>query len=183
MSAAITMRSDFNGDELRRLARTSRDSGQVRRLLSLAAIAEGKSRKEAAAVGLMDRQTLRDWVHRFNAEGPAGLIDRQSPGRTPKLNEARKEELDGLVAAGPAGQVAGLARWRCVDLVDVVRQRFGVEYHSTSISRILRALDFSHISPRPRHPKQDDEVIEAFKKRLPREADGGTTGSARGQSH
>ena len=183
MSAAITMRSDFSSDELRRLARTSRDSGQVRRLLSLAAIAEGKSRKEAAAVGLMDRQTLRDWVHRFNASGPSGLIDRQSPGRPPKLNETQKEELDGLVAAGPAGQVAGLARWRCVDLVDVVRRRFGVEYHPTSISRILRALDFSHISPRPRHPKQDDEVLEIFKKRLPREADGDTTGSARGQGH
>lgn len=183
MSAAITMRSDFGSDEWRWLARTSRDSGQVRRLLSLAAIADGKSRKEAAAVGLMDRQTLRDWVHRFNAEGPAGLVDRQSPGRLPKLNEAQKEELDGLVAAGPAGQVAGLARWRCVDLVDVVRQRFGVEYHETWISRILRALGLSHISPRPRHPKQDDEVLEAFKKRLPREADSGTTGSARGQSH
>ena len=183
MSAAITMRSDFSSDELRRLARTSRDSGQVRRLLSLAAIAEGKSRKEAAAVGLMDRQTLRDWVHRFNASGPSGLIDRQSPGRPPKLNETQKEELDGLVAAGPAGQGAGLARWRCVDLVDVVRRRFGVEYHPTSISRILRALDFSHISPRPRHPKQDDEVLETFKKRLPREADGDTTGSARGQGH
>ena len=165
MSAAITMRNDFGSDELRRLARTSRDSGQVRRLLSLAAIADGKSRKEAAAVGLMDRQTLRDWVHRFNAEGPAGLIDRQSPGRPPKLNEAQKEELDGLVAAGPAGQVEGLARWRCVDLVDVVRQRFGVAYHPTSISRILRALDYAHLSPRPRHPKQDDEVLEAFKKR------------------
>lgn len=131
----------------------------------------------------MDRQTLRDWVHRFNALGPAGLIDRQSPGRSPKLTEAQKEDLDGLVAAGPAGQVGGLARWRCIDLVDVVRQRFGVEYHPTSISRILRELDFSHISPRPRHPKQAGEVLEAFKKRLPREAGSDTTGSARGQSH
>jgi transposase len=165
MSAAITMRDDYSGAELRRLAAQSRDGGQARRLMSLAAVADGASRSEAAELGLMDRQTLRDWVIRFNLEGPAGLIARTSSGRRPKLSAAQKAELGRLVAAGPAAEAPGLARWRRVDLVAVVRQRFGIAYHETTIGRILRELGFAHISPRPRHPKQDGEVIAAFKKK------------------
>jgi len=115
MSAAIRIRNDYSADELRGLARTSKDGAQARRLMSLAAVAEGKSRVEAAAIGLMDRQTLRDWVIRFNDEGPEGLIDHKSPGRKSKLNPQQKSQLAQLVEQGPGDHVPGLIRWRCVD--------------------------------------------------------------------
>jgi transposase len=80
MAAAVRLREDYGADDLRRLACKAQNGAQARRLMAVAAIADGKSRAEAAAVGLMDRQTLRDWVHRFDAHGPEGLIDRKSPG-------------------------------------------------------------------------------------------------------
>jgi transposase len=164
MSAAIKMRSDFSGDELRRLASAAHDGEQTRRLMALAAIADGKNRTEAATIGLMDRQTLRDWVIRFNEHGPDGLINKKTPGRPSKLTAEQKRQLAGIVEEGPANLVPGLIRWRCIDLVPVVKKRFGVECHAGTINRILRELGFSHISPRPQHPKQDEQVIEEYKK-------------------
>ena len=161
---AVKMRDDYSGEELRALAAQARDGAQARRLMALAAIADGKSREEAAAIGLMSRQTLRDWVHRFNAEGPEGLVNRKSPGKPSKLTAAQKKELAAIVAEGPQKHVPSLARWRCVDLQKLIKERFGVDYHPTSISRLLHALGFSHVSARPRHPRQDEEVIEDFKK-------------------
>jgi len=168
MSAAIRMRNDYSADKLRGLARTCKNGAQARRLMSLAAVGEGKSRLEAAAIGLMDRQTLRDWVIRFNDEGPEGLIDHKSPGRKPKLNHQQKSQLAQLVEQGPGDHVPGLRRWRCVDLAALVNDRFGVDYHPATIARILHELDYSHISARPQHPKQDEEVIETFKKTSPK---------------
>ena len=164
MSIAIQMRDDYSGDELRRLANAARDGEQTRRLMALAAIADGKNRTEAAAVGLMDRQTLRDWVIRFNEEGPEGLINKKTPGRPSKFTNEQKRQLAEIVEEGPANHVPGLIRWRCIDLVPIVKERFGVECHKETIGRILRELGFSHISPRPRHPKQDKQTIEQYKK-------------------
>ncbi len=161
---AVKMRADYSGEELRALAAKSRDGAQARRLMALAAVAEGKSREEAAAIGLMSRQTLRDWVHRFNAEGPEGLVNRKSSGKPSKLTAAQRKELAAIVAEGPQNHVPSLARWRCVDLQKLIKERFGVDYHPTSISRLLHALGFSHVSARPRHPRQDAKVIEDFKK-------------------
>src|SRR5512147_328600 len=126
-----------------------------------------KSRAEAAAVGLMDRQTLRDWVVRFNAEGPEGLIDRTSPGRPPKLTPAWKQELRQVVEDGPRKHVAALVRGRRADLAAVAKARFDVDCHATTIGRVLRALGFSHISPRPRHPAKNEQAAEEFKKTSP----------------
>ena len=164
MSAAIALREDFSAKDFRALARDSRDAAQCRRLLALAAVAEGRSRGEAAEIGGMDRQTLRDWVHRFNAEGAAGLLDRKTAGPPPKLTAAQKAELAAIVEAGPDRQATGLVRWRRIDLKAVIEDRFGVVYHERSVSRLLHELGFSHLSARPRHPEQQAEVLEDFKK-------------------
>lgn len=164
MSAAIALREDFSAADLRALARRSRDPRQCRRLLALAAVAERRSRGEAAEIGGMDRQTLRDWVHRFNAEGPEGLLDRKTDGPPPKLTAEQKAELAAIVEAGPDLQETGLVRWRRVDLKAVIADRFGVIYHERSVSRLLHELGFAHLSARPHHPAQKAEVLEDFKK-------------------
>ena len=164
MSAAVGLREDFSASELRALAGKSKDTRQCRRLLALAAVAEGRSRAEAAAIGGMDRQTLRDWVHRFNAEGLDGLLDRHRSGATPKLTAEQKSELAELVEAGPDPEVDGVVRWRRVDLQAVIEARFGVSYHERSVSRLLHELGFVQMSARPQHPAQDPEMLGAFKK-------------------
>lgn len=164
MGAAVRLREDFGAEELRRLACKAVNGLQARRLMALAAIADGKSRAEAASVGLMDRQTLLDWVVRFNAEGPAGLIDKPSPGRRAKLTPSHKEALRQLVEDGPGQHKPDLVRWRRADLAAVIKDRFAVDCHATTIGRMLRQLGFSHVSPRPRHPEKDDQAADTFKK-------------------
>jgi transposase len=164
MPGAIKLRDDYGGEELRRLAAVSRDGAQARRLMALAAIYDGMSRAEAAAVGLMDRQTLRDWVIRFNEHGPDGLLNKKPSGRPSKLTDQQRRELAEIVEKGPADYVPGLARWRCIDLVSVVKERFDVEVHLATIARILHELGFSHVSARAQHPAQDAQTIEEYKK-------------------
>src|ERR1700692_4688945 len=101
MGGAVGLRQDFGADELRRFAAKAKDGAQARRLLALAAVHDGMKRSEAARIGGMDRQTLRDWVHRFNQYGPEGLIDIKPPGRPSKLSEEQKEALKQLVETGP----------------------------------------------------------------------------------
>lgn len=164
MGSAVKMRSDFSAGELRRLAKVSRDVNQSRRLLSLAAILDGMSRQDAARVGGMDRQTLRDWVHRFNAAGPDGLKDAWYGGPEPRLSPAQKAELAEIVETGPDPAVDGVVRWRRVDLKRVIAERFGVQYHERHVGTLLKQLGFSHMSARPRHPGQDARIVEEFKK-------------------
>ena len=164
MGGAVKLRQDIGADELRRLAAKAKDGTQVRRLLALAAVHDGMNRSEAARIGGMDRQTLRDWVHRFNQHGPDGLIDIKPPGRPSKLSEEQKEALKQLVEAGPDLATDGIVRWRCVDLRRVLGQRFGVDLSEVSLGRALKKLGFSHISARPQHPIQDPEAIATFKK-------------------
>ena len=161
---SIQLREDYDAAELRRLAKQSRNNRQTRRLLSLAAVYDGMSRTDAAQIGGMDRQTLRDWVHRFNAEGPDGLADRPRPGRECWLSEAQLAELAELVETGPDPAVDGVVRWRRIDLKRVIEERFGVVYSERAISDLLARLAFSHISGRPQHPEQDARVIAGFKK-------------------
>jgi len=92
------------------------------------------------------------------------LIDRKSPGRKPRLTATQRATFRDIVAVGPDPARDGVVRWRCADLAAVIKARFGVEYHATSVGKLLRSLCFSHVSARPRHPKQDLEVIGAFKK-------------------
>lgn len=112
----------------------------------------------------MDRQTLRDWVHRFNAEGPNGLRDRWRNGSVCRLTPDQLSVLSALVTAGPDRARDGVVRWRRVDLQRVIEERFGVTYHERHVSALLKRLGFSHVSARPRHPGQDVSVMEAFKK-------------------
>jgi transposase len=164
MGRAVEMRNDFSSSELRRLAKSSKDVNQSRRLLSLAAIAEGMSREDAARIGGMDRQTLRDWVHRFNASGPEGLKDIRGTGPKPRLTSENRDKLATLVEAGPNLAIDGVVRWRRIDLQKVIKERFGVDYDERYVGKLLKQLGFSHISARPRHPAQDAEIIQAFKK-------------------
>src|SRR5215204_2615233 len=126
MATAVTVRADFSTDELRRLAAASKHANQSRRLLSLAAVLDGMSRADAARIGGMDRQTLRDWVHRFNERGPEGLKDSWSKGHPPRLSGEPLAQLAEVVETGPERAVHGLLRWRRVDLQQVVAERFGV---------------------------------------------------------
>ena len=167
MSACIALRDDYDSIALRGLARRSGDPRQVRRLLALAAAYDGRSRTEAAMVGGMDRQTLRDWAHRFNEEGPDDLKHRCGAGRPRLLTHEQMSELSVIVEIGPDPEVDGVVRWRRIDLKRVIEERFGVIYSERTISDLLAALSFSHISGRPQHPRQDQRVIEAFKKTSP----------------
>jgi len=166
MGAAVGLRKDFDARDLRRLAAAAKDADQARRLLALAAVYDGMSREDAARIGAMDRQTLRDWVHRFNNDGVDGLIDAKSPGRPRKLSVAQQEELRRLVEAGPDPAKDGVVRWRCVDLKRVLGERFNVNLSEVSLGRVLKRLGFSRISARPLHPVQDHEAIATFKKKL-----------------
>jgi transposase len=164
MASAVKLRMDFSAKELRRLAAAATNANQSRRLLSLAAIVDGMNRTEAARIGGMDRQTLRDWVHRFNAHGPDGLKDNWSKGKPSRLSAAQRAEVAELVETGPDRAVHGVVRWRRIDLQRVIAERFGLVYHERTVGKLLKALGFSHVSARPRHPGQDARTIEAFKK-------------------
>lgn len=167
MPAAISIRDDYSARELRQLAARARDADQSRRLLALAAVRDGMRRGEAARIGGMDRQSLRDWVHRFNQDGPEGLVNRPPPGRRSWLSADQLRELAEIVETGPDPHTDGVVRWRRIDLKQVIEERFGVVYAERSISRLLADLGFVHISARPQHPAQKPEVIAAFKKTSP----------------
>ena len=164
---AIVLRSDWNADRVRAAAREAADGTQVRRLLAVAAVYEGKARGEAARIGAMDRQTLREGVHRFNAEGPAGLVNRKALGAKAKLTPEQEAELAALIEAGPDLECDGVVRWRCVDLQKLIRERWGVAYHENSVGRLVKRLGFRRLCARPRHLGQDPAEIEAFKKVFP----------------
>jgi transposase len=168
MPAAVKMRSDYSAEELRRLAARSKHANQSRRLLSLAAVADGMSREEAARIGGMDRQTLRDWVHRFNTQGPDGLKDIRTKGNPRRLSPEQLATFAEIVETGPDRAKDGVVRWRRIDLKRVIEQRFGVVYHPRTVGKLLHSLNFSHISARPQAPGQKAETIAAFKKTSPR---------------
>jgi transposase len=166
MTIAITRREP-GADGLRREARRCRDAAASRRMLALALVLEGSSREEAARHAGMDRQTLRDWVHRYNAEGLAGLRDRPRPGRKPRLTAGQEAELVTAVDRGPDPERDGVVRWRRVDLQALIEQRFGVRLHERSVGKVLRRLGFSRLSVRPRHPKADEAAQAAFRQASP----------------
>jgi len=140
------------------LARASCDANQTRRLLSLAVIYDGGRRADAARTGGVGRQIVRDWVERFNALGPEGLIDRKAPGISSKLNDNHRAELARIVERGPISAVDGVVRWRLIDLAEWVRERFGIAVSEATMSRTLKALGFAKLSARPRHYAQDEGV-------------------------
>lgn len=169
MTLAIT-RTDLTARDLRREARLSRNADQARRCLALALVLEGRSRTEAAQSVGMQRQTLRDWVHRYNAQGVAGLVDRPLPPRPGLLRPEHLIEFDRIVEAGPDVAVDGVVRWRRVDLKGVIERRFGVVMAERTVGDLLHARGFRHLSVRPRHPRCDEAVQGAFKKASPRQS-------------
>src|SRR3954453_3632286 len=124
MASAVGLRADYSAAELRRLAAVTKNASQSRRLLSLAAVLDGMNRTEAARIGGMDRQKLRDWVHRFNARGPQGLLDSWWKGPEPRLSNEQRAEVAELVATGPDQAMHGVVRWRRIDLQRVILERF-----------------------------------------------------------
>jgi transposase len=167
MGQAIVVRADYTAGALRRFAKRAKDVAQARRLLAIAAVLDGASREEAAKIGGMDRQTLRDWVIRFNEQGPDGLINIPSPGVPPKLDDEHKAFLVRLVEEGPVPAVHGVVRWRACDLIMQLQEEFALSVSDDTIYRALKELGFSHVSARPKAYKQDPEVMDAFKKTLP----------------
>ncbi len=165
MSAAVEItRTDHLPVELRAFAARSDNAAQTRRLLAIAMVLEGASRLDAARQSGMDRQTLRDWVLRYNEHGVDGLASRKPPGAAPKLSEAQMRELRGLVLAGPDPKTQKVVRWRCLDLREEVIQRFSVTVPERTIAKWLRKLKLTRLQPRPFHPKRDEAAQEAFKK-------------------
>jgi transposase len=134
MPSAVRLREDYLAEELRALARRSKNVNQSRRLLSLAAVRDGMDRGAAAKIGGMDRQTLRDWVHRFNALGPGGLFDNWTEGPKPRLSEAQLAQFAKVVEAGPDREIDGVVRWRRIDLKRVIGEKFGVDFDILSFS-------------------------------------------------
>jgi len=167
MAVAIT-RDDFSAADLRQAASRCDDSAQARRALALALVLEGKSRTEAARSAGMDRQTLRDWVHRYNEAGLEGLRNQPNLGAPPRKLASEQEQLVAeWVRQGPDAERHKVVRWRLVDLRDEIAAKFGVQLHERSVGKLLARLKFSHISARPRHPEQDAAAQEAHKKSLP----------------
>jgi len=157
MAVEIT-RKELSATELRREAGRTKDAKASRRMLALALVLDGRSRAEAAESCGMDRQTLRDWVHRYNAEGLAGLVDRPLPGRAPFLDAEQTSALAAIVEAGPNPETDGLVRWRRIDLCEIVERRFGVRLAERSMGAVLHRLGFTRLSARPRHPGSDAQA-------------------------
>jgi len=167
MAAPIALRADFNGPGLRQIAKRTQDATQARRLLALAEIYDGGSRTDAARIGGVTLQIVRDWVLRFNKHGPEGLINGKAPGNRPKLTEEQRQALARMVESGPIPAIHGVVRWRRKDLARWLLEEFRIAVDETTVGRALRALGFAKLSARPRHYAQNEFEREAFKKACP----------------
>ncbi len=165
MSAGVKItRTDLTSTQLRAAGVKLADAAQTRRLLAIGLVLEGASRAAAARQTGMDRQTLRDWVHRFNATGIDGLRSCPPPGRAPKLSKDQMAELRQWVIEGPNPTIHKVVRWRCLDLRAEVARRFSVTVNEITIGRWLAKMGLTRLQPRPYHPKKDPQAQEAFKK-------------------
>ena len=163
MASAVRLREDYSAEELRALARRSKTVNQSRRLLSLAVrSAMAWTEARAAKIGGMDRQTLHDWVHRFNGSGLEGLVDNWTEGPKPRLSAEQLAQFAQIVEAGPDREKDGVVRWRRLDLKRVIAERFGVDFHPRYVGKLLHKVGFPY-ERRPRHPAQDERIVEAFK--------------------
>ncbi len=167
MGAAVVLREDYSAEDLRALARESRDANHTRRLLSLAEIYDGGTRTQAARIGGVGLQVIRDWVLRFNKGGPNGLIDRKAPGKAPTLDQEQRRAMVDIVERGPTPAIHGVVRWRLVDLTQWMWEEFAISVSRQTLGRELRALGYVKLSARPRHHAQDGAAMETFKKNSP----------------
>jgi transposase len=162
MAVAIT-RQDLSAAGLRQAAARSRDANAARRMLAIAFVLEGRSREDAAETCGMDRQTLRDWVHRYNADGIAGLANRPAPGPVPRLSAEQEAAVERWVEDGPELERDGVVRWRCRDLQDRIGREFGVGLHERTVGKLLSKLAFRRLSVRPQHPESNPAAQAAFR--------------------
>jgi transposase len=160
----IPLRSDFDAAALRRLARKPNNAPLARRLLALAAIYDGAPRAEAAQIGGVTRQIVRDWVVKFNALGPDGLIDRKPPGLHSRLNDTHRAALVAIIEQGPIPAIHGVVRWRLVDLIQWLWEELRIPISKQTLSREVRALNYRKLSARPRHHAKSEAEVDAFKK-------------------
>src|SRR3954449_10423748 len=164
MRPGIALRPDYDAAQLWALAKATRDAGQSRRWRALAEIYDGGSRTKAARIGGVGLQTVRDWVVRFNARGPEGLIDGKAPGNACKLNDRQRQAVVNIVESGPMPAIHGVVRWRLKDLTLWIWEEFRISISETTLSRELRSLGYRKLSARPRHYAQNPAALEAFKK-------------------
>jgi transposase len=164
----VALRSDFNALAVRVAAKRSKDGPQTRRLLSVAAIYDGATRTQAAAMGGVTLQIVRDWVVKFNASGPDGLVDRKAPGQPSRLNDTHRSALAAIIESGPIPAIHGIVRWRIIDLCQWMFDEYDISIAKPTLSRELRAMGYRKLSARPRHHAQANGAIEDFKK-LPRQ--------------
>jgi transposase len=164
MTIPVALRGDFKASQLRGLARKTKDGPQARRLLALAAIYDGATRTEAAKIGGVTLQIIRDWVMRFNARGAAGLLDGKSPGQPSRLNDVQRQAIVRMIESGPIPAIHGVVRWRLIDLAQWIYEEFRITVAKQTLSRELRAMSYRKLSARPRHHAQAEGAIEDFKK-------------------
>jgi transposase len=167
MAAAIVVRADQTPEDLRRFARRCGDPDQVRRLLAMALILDGRSRSDAAKVAGVTLQIVRDWVLRFNERGPEGLIDGKAPGPKSLLNDVQRAALAKAIERGPTPYLDGVVRWRLCDLAQWIWEEFRVSVSEQTLSREVRAMGYRKLAARPKHHAQDPQAIEDFKKVSP----------------
>jgi len=163
----IPLRADFDAQTTRAAAKRSKDGPQARRLLALAAIYDGSTRTEAAKIGGVTLQIVRDWVLKFNSGGPDGLIDRKAPGQAPRLNGAHRAALAAIIESGPIPAIHGVVRWRIIDLCQWLFEEFRVTVAKQTLSRELRAMGYRKLSARPRHHAQAEGAVEDLKRSPP----------------
>ena len=167
MGTALNIRQDYTADDLRQLARRSRDADWSRRLLALSVIYEGGSRSQAASMGGVGLQIIRDWVERFNQHGPDGLKTGKAKDREPLLNDKQRKALVEAVEKGPVPYLDGVVRWRLVDLVQWLWQEHRISVSRQTLGRELQAMGYRKLTARPKHHAQDGQAIEEFKKTSP----------------
>jgi transposase len=167
MSVPIPLRQDFDAPRLRGLAKETKNAPQVRRLLALAAIYDGATRTEAAKIGGVGLQIIRDWVLRFNGRGPKGLLDGKSPGQPLKLNDPHCQAIAQMIESGPIPAVHGMVRWRLVDLAQWIFEEFRITIAKQTLSQELRAMGYRKLSARPRHHARPQARLRILKE-LPR---------------
>lgn len=167
MAAPVRLRDDFTAAHVRLCARNSRDAAQVRRLLAIGTILDGGSRSDAARTGGVTLQIVRDWVLRFNADGPDGLATRKARGPDTILNDSHRRALADIIEAGPIPAVHSVVRWRIIDLVQWLWDEFEVSISKQALGHELRRMGYRKLSARPRHHGQRPQDIAIFKKPSP----------------
>jgi transposase len=164
----VSVGGDFDGSRLRDLLKHTKDGPQAPRLLALAAIYDGVTRTEAAKIGSLERLITRDWVLRFNAPGPDGLLNGKAAGQPSGLNDAQRQAIARMIESDPIPAVHGVVRWRLIDFAQWIFEEFRIAITKQTLSRELRAMGYGKLSARPRHHAQAEGAIEDFKKTSPR---------------